>query len=86
MEVASDRMEDEKIWINETQYFEDVPEACWDFFVGGYQPAQKWLNDRKGRKLIYNDIQHYQRVLKILSETDRTMKAITMPSIGKTYS
>ena len=67
-----------KIWINETQYFADAPEVSWAFYIGGYQPAQKWLKDRNGRVLSFDDVKHYQRILKILSETDRIMKTITM--------
>ena len=48
------------------------------FFIGGYQPAQKWLKDRKGRELAYEDIRHYQKIIKILSETDRIMRTIEM--------
>ena len=50
-----------KVFINETQYFHNVPETVWNFYVGGYQPAQKWLKDRKGRTLELEDIQHYQK-------------------------
>lgn len=46
--------------------------------VGGYQPAQKWLKDRKGRAMTFEDGKHHQRILKILSETDRIMSTITM--------
>ncbi|MAT13759.1 MAG: DNA methyltransferase [Planctomyces sp.] len=67
------------VWINKDQRFEDAPEVSWGFFVGGYQPAQKWLKDRKGRTLDYEDVQHYQSMLKILAETDRIMKTIEMP-------
>ncbi len=67
------------VWINETQRFENAPEISWDFYIGGYQPAQKWLKDRTGRALDYEDVQHYQRILKILAETDRIMKTIEMP-------
>lgn len=70
--------EDGKVWINEAQYFADAPEVSWGFFIGGYQPAQKWLKDRKGRELSYEDIRHYQSILKILAETDRIMKTIEM--------
>ena len=35
-----------KVWINKTQYFDEVPEVAWTFRIGGYQPAQKWLKDR----------------------------------------
>lgn len=56
-----------------TQYFFNVPEAVWNFYIGGYQPAQKWLKDRKGRELSYEDILHYQKVVVALSETGRVM-------------
>ena len=67
-----------KVWINTTQYFDNVPELAWTFYIGGYQPAQKWLKDRKGRELNFTDIKHYQSVLKILSETDRIMRTIQL--------
>lgn len=69
---------DGKIWINKTQYFVDAPEVSWGFYIGGYQPAQKWLKDRKGRALSFDDVKHYQRILKILSETDWIMQTIEM--------
>lgn len=67
-----------RVWINKDQYFADVPEVSWGFYIGGYQPAQKWLKDRKGRALSFDDVKHYQRIIKILSETDRIMQTITM--------
>lgn len=76
--VGKPRFEEGKVWINEVQYFDNAPEVSWGFFIGGYQPAQKWLKDRKGRALSYDDIRHYQQILKILSETDRIMKTIEM--------
>jgi predicted helicase len=66
----------DKVWINDIQYFGNVPELAWNFYIGGYQPAQKWLKDRKGYKLTNEDINHYQRIIKILLETDRIMKQI----------
>ena len=65
-----------KVYINDTQYFDNVPETAWDFYIGGYQPAQKWLKDRKERKLEFEDILHYQKIIVALSETDRLMKVI----------
>ncbi len=64
------------VYINETQYFDNVPEVAWNFFIGGYQPAQKWLKDRRERKLEFDDILHYQKIIVALSETDRLMKEI----------
>ena len=76
--VDKPRFEDGRVWINATQYFDSASEISWGFYIGGYQPAQKWLKDRKGRALGIEDVRHYQRILKILSETDRIMKMITM--------
>jgi predicted helicase len=67
---------DGKVWINKEQYFGDVPQVAWEFYIGGYQPAQKWLKDRKGRELSSDDIAHYQRIIKVLVETDRVMREI----------
>ena len=75
-EVAKLRYEDGKVWINNEQYFNKVPEVSWNFYIGGYQPAQKWLKDRKGRALSFEDIMHYQKIIVALSETDRIMREI----------
>jgi len=70
-----------KVYINETQYFDNVPVTVWNFYIGGYQPAQKWLKDRKDRKLEFEDILHYQKIIVALSETDRIMKEIDLVAI-----
>lgn len=67
---------DSKVYINGNQYFGKVPEIAWNFYIGGYQPAQKWLKDRKGRILTNEDIEHYQKIIVALTETDRVMKEI----------
>jgi predicted helicase len=61
--------QDEKVWINKTQYFDAVPPEVWEFYIGGYQPAQKWLKDRKERILNYDEILHYQRIVAALQGT-----------------
>ncbi|WP_338447506.1 type ISP restriction/modification enzyme [Pelagerythrobacter marensis] len=77
------RFEKGRVYINgkgaEGQYFDGVPDVSWGFYIGGYQPAQKWLKDRKGRALTWDDIGHYQKIVKILAETDRIMHEIVLP-------
>jgi predicted helicase len=68
--------ENNKVRINDTQYFDNVPPEAWNFYIGGYQPAQKWLKDRKGRVLGYEDIVHYQRIIVVLVETGEVQKEI----------
>ncbi len=77
-EVEKIKFEDQKVYINETQYFDGVTQVAWDFYIGGYQPAQKWLKDRKGRILNFEDTFHYQKIIVALTETDRLMKEIDL--------
>ena len=65
-----------KVYINKKQYFDRVPSEAWNFYIGGYQPAQKWLKDRKGRILGYDDIRHYQRIIRVLKETGEIMREV----------
>jgi len=65
-----------KVYINETQYFDNVPSVAWNFYIGGYQPAQKWLKDRKGKTLGYDDIRHYQKIIWVLKETEEVMREV----------
>lgn len=67
---------DGRVWINPTQYFGGVPAAIWNFHIGGYQVCEKWLKDRKGRKLTYEDTRRYQRIVVALNETIRNMTEI----------
>ncbi|SHG81810.1 N-6 DNA Methylase [Fibrobacter sp. UWCM] len=74
--VSEIRFEKEKVYINKTQYFANVPELAWNFYIGGYQPAQKWLKDRKNRTLTYDDISHYRKIIAILIETHKLMQTL----------
>jgi predicted helicase len=66
------------VWIDrdKTSGFKGVPEAVWNFHIGGYQVCEKWLKDRKGRRLSEHDIAHYQKIIVALAETIRLMKEI----------
>ncbi|MDD9822433.1 MAG: N-6 DNA methylase [Gammaproteobacteria bacterium] len=65
-----------RVHINDTQYFGEVPQTAWQFPIGGYLPAQKYLKDRKDRALTWDEINHYQRMIVALSETAKLMKQI----------
>jgi predicted helicase len=66
------------VWIDKVQTtgFKGVREDVWNFHIGGYQVCEKWLKDRKGRKLSKEDIEHYQKIIVALSETIRLMSEI----------
>ncbi|MEX2411651.1 MAG: type ISP restriction/modification enzyme, partial [Candidatus Paceibacterota bacterium] len=65
-----------KVWINDEQYFGNVPKKAWEFYIGGYQPAEKWLKDRRDREISIEEIRHYQKIIVALMETDRLMGEI----------
>ena len=67
-----------RVFINSSQYFDNVPAEAWEFYVGGYQPAQKWLKDRKGRALATDDIFHYKKLILALVATSRLMKELSI--------
>jgi len=76
----------EKVYINKTQYFDHVTEAVWQCHIGGYQVCQKWLKDRKGRQLSYDDCTHYLYILAALEQTldlmakiDQTIPEFPLP-------
>jgi hypothetical protein len=64
------------VYINKTQYFEGAPKAALAFHMGGYQVCEKWLKDRRGRQLSFDDLMHYQKVVVALQETRRLMEEI----------
>ncbi|HEX8420484.1 MAG TPA: type ISP restriction/modification enzyme [Sphingomonas sp.] len=74
-----------RVTINATRWFESIPQVTWDFHVGGYQPAQKWLKDRAarggkkasdGRVLTDEDILHYRRMIVALTRTSELMQQV----------
>ena len=83
LQVDCYRWQDNRVYINAEQYFEGVPESAWQFYIGGYQPAQKWLKDRKGMTLGFEDVKHYGNIIYVLQQTERIMSEIDDIYIGK---
>lgn len=67
---------DNKVFVNKTQYFDNVTPAIWDFYIGGYQVCQKWLKDRKGKTLSYEDCTQYLYILAAIEKTQDLMEQI----------
>lgn len=67
---------DKKVFINETQYWHNIPKEVWEFYIGSYQPAQKYLKDRKGKKLTSAEFENYEKMIVSLNETIGLMTEI----------
>jgi predicted helicase len=65
-----------RVWINRKQYFDNMPQNVWEFHVGGYQVCEKWLKDRKGHLMSFDEIAHYLRITETIAETLDIMKRI----------
>ena len=75
-EISECDFKDNKVYINGNQYFENISKGAFEFQIGGYVPAQKWIKDRKGHVLSYEDIMHYSKLVTALENTIRIMKNI----------
>ena len=64
-----------RVYLNDAQFFEGVEPEVWAHEVGGYQVLEKWLKDRRGRALSYDDLRRYPRIVAALRETQRLMAA-----------
>lgn len=77
-EIEKISFKDNTVWIDKSQTtgFKGIIEPIWSFQIGGYQVCEKWLKDRKDRKLSKDDIDHYQKILLAISETIRITSEI----------
>jgi type I restriction-modification system DNA methylase subunit len=74
--VKSAKYQEGKVYINDTQFFEPVPEYVWTFYIGGYQVLDKWLKSRKGRELSSSEIEHFRQIVETVKKTIELMKEI----------
>jgi hypothetical protein len=61
--------ENRRVYFNKEQYFDGISKAVWEYQIGGYQVMAKYLKDRKGRELTWEEIEHYRRVAKAIART-----------------
>ena len=75
-EVVKPEYKNGRVYISKTQYFDNVPQVQWEQYIGGYQPLQKWLKDRKKMTLSPEDIEHYKKIIAALKLTEELMAQI----------
>ena len=75
-EVVKPEYKNGRVYISKTRYFDNVPQAQWEQYIGGYQPLQKWLKDRKKLTLSAEDIEHYKKIIAALKLTEELMQEV----------
>jgi len=68
--------ENQRVFINKEQYFEGISKEVWGYRIGAYQVMEKYLKDRKKRKLSLDEINHYMKVAKAIRLTIQLQEKI----------
>jgi len=74
-----------RIYINEKQFFGEIPDEIWNMRIGAYQVLDKWLKSRKNRTLTGNEIEQFMVIIEILKKTREYMTAIDSIKILETH-
>jgi predicted helicase len=74
--VGNVRFEKDRAYINNAQYFDNVPSKVWDFYIGGYKVLDKWLKSRKDRTLSYEEKETFTKIINTLEFTIEQMEKI----------
>jgi len=69
VEKISYDKENQRVFINKEQYFEGISKEVWEYRIGAYQVMEKYLKDRKKRKLSLDEVNHYMKVAKAIRLT-----------------
>lgn len=61
------------LYINENNYFDGITIEMWEYQIGGYQIAKKWLDWRKGREV---ESKIYCKIMTAIAETIKLQSEI----------
>jgi predicted helicase len=59
----------ESVYINKKQHFAGISPEVWQYRIGAYQVLEKYLKDRRKRKLSLDEINHYKKMAKAIEMT-----------------
>lgn len=79
--IKNVKYKNKRIYINEVQYFEQIDEDVWDFYMGGVKVLDVWLKNRKNRN-INNDINCFLQVIEIIKQTIDIIKQVDKIILG----
>lgn len=65
-----------KIYINNEQFFDGIPEVAWHYRIGCYNVLEKWLKSRKNRKLGGTEVEKFIQIVELINSTLNCVKEI----------
>lgn len=66
----------ERIYINDNQYFSNISSDVWNYMTGGYQVLNKWLGYRKEQKINFNEISDFLKNVSVIESLIQTCSHI----------
>lgn len=82
VEARYPKWRDGEVLVNAELSIASCSREVFAYRAGAHAPAEKWLADRRGRKLSATDLEHYQRVLiaigRIVSTTEQIDGAVKL--------
>ena len=73
---------EQRMHINRTQYFGPLSAEVYQYRIGGYQVCEKWLKDRKERRLQLYDVRAYCRMATAIEHTITIQQQIDIAYVG----
>ncbi len=70
------REDERRLYVNESQWFEGISPRVWHYRIGGYRVLDRWLQDRAGRPLTWQEIQAFIRAATALGWTIEVQRRI----------
>jgi predicted helicase len=76
---------EQAIYVNDDQYFANIPVGVWGYHIGGYNVLEKYLKDRRKRKLALADVNTIAGVANVLAFTLEQTQAIEAAYVGARF-
>ena len=74
--IEKRKYEDQKLWINRTQYFTGITKDIWGYEIGGYLVLDHWLKDRVKKHLTIEEIETFGRIVATIKKTFEIIRKI----------
>lgn len=74
--IENVKYENNRIYINKSSYFSEITPEMWNLSIGGYNPLQKWLKDRKKTIMHQERVEHYKYMILAMKKTLELVKRI----------
>jgi len=80
-----ERYKDNRLYLNKNLFIEGVERDIWEYRIGSYQVIDKWIKYRIDRELSVDDLEHLEKMIKILKQTIKIQEELKNITLEKLY-